>query len=141
MLFFNLHESPVARLVKQRAQLLIATRNLLYADAELMDDLGNSGCDYCGGGDEDVPDGHDLSCNFATAFELLLQERAVGEEEIRKETMAIRDALVMLIADDFSMMLAKDPCWYCESEHSHTDECVFNNAIETLSRIKREDLL
>lgn len=143
MIFFTNHETPVSKLVQQRAQLLVATRDLLYADAEMMEDFGNSNCDYCTGGDEDVPDGHDLDCPFANAFEIILEERAQGEGAIRQEALDIRDALVMLVATDFSLMGVNTPCDYCgvDNEHPHTDSCVFNAAVDILETIKRSDLI
>ena len=137
MMFFDTHETNLSKIIRARAQLLVATRDLLMADAEMMDDMGNSGCDYCKGGDDDVPDGHDLECPFASAFEIVLQERAQGEEAIKEEAKAIRDALVYLVSADFQLMGTQSPCMYCDDVYSHEEDCVFDAAIDTLVRIPR----
>ena len=136
-MIFNTIKNQDQQLRTERAQLLVALRDLVYADAMLMEDFGNKNCDYCSGGDDDVPDGHDLTCNFAAAFDILLHERATGEEEIKAEITDIRDALVMLISEDMELSGSTGPCPYCDSEYSHEDDCVFEEAIQTLIRIPR----
>jgi hypothetical protein len=137
MIRFDAKDTNLSVLVQERAQLLMAARDLMFADAEMMDDLGNHGCHYCTGGDDDVPDGHDLGCPFANMVEILIQPRAHGETAIKEECKAIRDALVYLVAADFQLMGTRPPCLYCDSIESHEEGCVLADAVEILALIPR----
>lgn len=141
MQYTTAKDTKVSRLIRDRAELLITARELLWADAQLMGDLGNHGCDYCVGSDEKRHDGHSIACPFADMVEILFRKRTVGEEAIRVEALEIRDAIVNLMAADYHMMGMDEPCPYCESEFSHRDNCVITEVLEVLTHIPREVLV
>lgn len=116
----------------ERAQILVALRDLLYKDMELMEDHE---CDYC-----NADDGHNDFCTFADAFEIVLQERAQTLDGILIETTELRDALVMLLAEDTQIMGSSMlECTHCGGI-SHTEDCVIRKALDTLKRIPRRSL-
>lgn len=135
-MIFGTINNEEQKLRSKRAQLIVDLRNLVYADAELMEDFGNNGCDYCG-----ADDGHEEHCVFADAFGILLQDRANGIEGIKAEALEIRDALVMLLSADYHLMGTLADCAYCGSAYSHKGNCVFNDALETIIRIPRNDFI
>jgi hypothetical protein len=127
-----------------RADLLIALRELMYKDAELMeangiDALGNDGCHYCKGSEE-YGDGHDKHCPFANAVELLFQHRATTLEGIKAEARELRWTLVDLASADYLMSNVTVPCTHCD-EYEHTDACALQQALKVVKRITTESLI
>lgn len=133
---------PTNTISLKRAQILSVTRQLLLADMELMEGLGNLVCDYCGGPEGEEPyDGHSVTCPFADAVEAVFQPRAVGDEAIKAEALQIRDALVTLVAADYHMMAMDEPCPYCDSDLGHEDDCVMKAVLEVLTYVPRSELV
>lgn len=143
MLNYKIGTDVPAELRKARAELLVALRELMYKDAELMeanghDALGNDGCDYCNGS-EDTYDGHGEHCPFANAVELLFQDRAITLEGIKEEARELRWALVDLASEDYLMMEETEPCTHCDGDE-HTGGCPLHNALQVVKRITLESL-
>lgn len=136
MLNYTIGDGEEKRLRLTRAELLIALRDLMYADAILMEDLGDSGCDYC----IRTEDGHAQNCHFANAVDILFEHRAQGVEDIKEEARQLRVALVDLASDDYLMLDETLPCTHCDGEE-HKPDCPLHNALKVVLKIKRESLL
>lgn len=140
MLSHIIGNSEEKRLRIARAELLVALRDLVHKDVELMETLSRGECDYCTGRAKDTLDGHEMRCHFATAGEVLFDIRAQGIEGIRSEARKIREALIDLASDDYLMLDETEPCTHCDGDE-HTPECPLHNALLTVLKINRESLI